>query len=162
MRGVLDPDQRKEYTIRITHYSNDVQPTPGNRETLSELKQRGFILGIITDTIYPLEWKVRRLEKAGVAEFIGIIACSTDLGVHKPDPAIYSYAIKQANLKHGETAFVGHLGSELQGAQKAGMITIGMDDAENDTRAAADYYCKSLPDLLTLPIFQKVYEETTK
>ncbi len=155
MRGVRDSNQRKEYISIITNYSNNVQPTQGNKETLTELKLRGIILGIITDTIYPIEWKVRRLIKAGVAELIDIIACSTDLGVFKPDPAIYSYAVQQANLEHGETAFVGHLGIELQGAHHAGMITIAINDNDNEAEVTADYYCKSLLDLLNLPITQK-------
>jgi len=88
MRGVNDPQQRKEFATRIIDYSNDILPISGAREALTALKERGFLLGIITDTMYPVEWKMRRLEKAGVAEFIDIVACSTNLGAHKPDPAI--------------------------------------------------------------------------
>ena len=84
------------------------------------MKQKGIRLGIITDTMYPVEWKMRRLEKAGVAEFIEIVACSTSIGAHKPDPAVYAYALDQANLSQGESAFVGHLGIELEGAKKVG------------------------------------------
>jgi FMN phosphatase YigB (HAD superfamily) len=152
MRDVFDPQQRKDFSTQIIHFSNDVQPVPGGREALIRLKQQGFILGIITDTMYPIEWKMRRLEKAGVAEFIDIIACSTELGVHKPDPAIYSYALQQAHLLPGESAFVGHLGVELNGAHMAGLITIAINNDEQD--AKADYYCHSLLGLLTLPIFQ--------
>lgn len=152
VRGVLDPVHRQDLTARIILYSNAVLPVPGGREALNGLKLKGFQLGIITDTMYPVEWKMRRLEKAGVAEFIDIVACSTDLGVHKPDPAIYSYALQQAHLQPDEAVFVGHLGVELQGARKAGMITIAIDQ---DRDATADYYCGSLLDLLTLPILSK-------
>jgi FMN phosphatase YigB (HAD superfamily) len=152
MRGVIDSQQRKDFSTQIIYYSNNILPIPGGREALAGLKQQGFLLGIITDTIYPVEWKMRRLEKAGVAEFIDIVACSTELGAHKPDPAVYSYAIKQAHLSEGESAFVGHLGVELDGAHKAGMITIAIDQ---DVNATADYYCNSLLDLLTLPILRR-------
>jgi HAD superfamily hydrolase (TIGR01509 family) len=152
MRGVNDPQQRKEFATRIINYSNDILPIPGAREALTILKQRGFLLGIITDTMYPVEWKMRRLEKAGVAEFIDIVACSTDLGAHKPDPAVYAYAIQQAKLTQNETVFVGHLGVELEGAQKAGMVTVAID---NDPDARADYYCKSLIDMLNIPPLQQ-------
>jgi HAD superfamily hydrolase (TIGR01509 family) len=158
MRAVLDPRQRKEFTTQIIQYSNDVQPIPGGREALTILKQQGFLLGIITDTMYPLEWKMRRLEKAGVAEFIDVVACSTDLGAQKPDPAIYAYALQQAHLSPGESAFVGHLGIELQGARSAGFITIAID---NDQDALADYYCRSLLDLTTLPILQGIHVESS-
>ena len=151
MRGVLDLQQRRDFTEAIIKYSNDIQPMPGGREALAGLKARGLRLGIITDTMYPMEWKMRRLEKAGVAEFIDIVACSTDLGVHKPDPAIYSYALQQAQLAPGEAVFVGHLDVELHGAHQAGMITIAINP---DPGANADYYCDTLLDLLTLKILQ--------
>jgi len=64
---------------------------------------------------------------------------------------VYSYAIQQAKLTPAETAFVGHLGVELEGARKAGMTTIAIF---NDKDAIADYFCESLLDLPTLPIFQ--------
>ena len=150
MRGVIDHQLRKQFASEIVTYSNDVQPIPGVKEALFLMKQKGIRLGIITDTMYPLEWKMRRLEKVGVAEFIEIVACSTAIGAHKPDPAVYAYAIDQANLTREESAFVGHLGIELAGAKKAGMTTIAVD---YDNDAKADYYCQSLKDILGLPIF---------
>ena len=86
-----------------------------------------------------------------LAELIDIVACSTDLGVHKPDPAIYSQALSQAGLSPDESAFVGHLDIELQGAHTAGMITIAIDP---NLEEKADYCCRSLPELLTIPFLQ--------
>ncbi|MGA9397023.1 MAG: HAD family hydrolase, partial [Anaerolineaceae bacterium] len=157
MRNVLDPQQRKNFTLQITNYSNDVQPVPGAREALAKMKELGLLLGIITDTMYPVEWKMRRLEKAGVAEFIDVVACSTELGVHKPDPAVYSYALQQAHLISGESAFVGHLGIEVQGAKTAGMVTIAIN---HDEDSQADYYCNSLMDILKLPIINNTNLES--
>jgi len=149
-RGVENPQLRKAYATEIIDYSNNVQPVQGAREALAKLKQMGIRLGIITDTMYPVEWKMRRLEKAGVAEFIEIIACSTVIGAHKPDPAVYAYALQQANLSREEAAFVGHLGIELAGAKKAGMVTIAID---YDAGAEADYFCNCLNDIPALPLF---------
>ncbi len=153
IRGIQDSQQRSDFSSEIISFSNNIQPTPGARQTLAELKEKGFLLGIITDTMYPREWKMARLKNAGVDEFIDIVACSTELGVHKPDPAIYSYALKQAGLEKGESIFVGHLGIELDGAHTAGMITVAV---YYDPDARADYYCQSITELLTLPILQKV------
>ena len=151
MRGIVDSEQRRVMVGRIVDYSNDVLPVPGARETLTDLKKRGFIIGIVTDTMYPLEWKMRRLTKVGVADYIDVIACSTVLGVHKPDPAMYLDAVRQAHLTPNETAFVGHVAEELEGARRAGMKTVAV---HFDPDAQADYYAKSLLDLLNVPIFQ--------
>ena len=152
MRGVTDPEQRKTLSKKIFDYSDSVIPVPGGREVVAGLKQRGFILGVVTDTMYPLEWKMRRLARVGVAEFVDVVACSTVLGAHKPDPTMYSNALQQAHLAPGEAAFVGHDARELEGARKAGMATVAVN---YDPDAKADYYCKSLLDLLNVPIFKK-------
>ena len=152
MRNIQDIQLRKDMTNQIITYSNDVQPVIGAAKTLQKLKEWGLILGIITDTMYPLEWKMRRLEKAGVSEFIDIVSCSTELGAHKPDPLVYAYALQQAKLKAGDAAFVGHMGVELTGAHQVGMTTIAID---HDEGAIADFYCNSISDLLNLPIITK-------
>ena len=156
MRGVLDPRQRKAFTDQFIDYSNDVHPIPGGREALVGLKKRGFLLGIITDTMYPIEWKMHRLEKAGIAEFIDVVTCSTTLGAYKPDPMVYANALEKAHLKPAESVFVGHLSIELQGAHKEGMVTIAIT---HDPKVRADYFCSSLLDLLTLPIIERSHSE---
>jgi HAD superfamily hydrolase (TIGR01509 family) len=148
--GVNNLQERKEMIQKIVDFSNDVLPVPGCRETLSELKARGYVLGIISDTIYPLEWKLTRLAKAGVADLIEIIACSTDLGMHKPDPTFYRYAVNQANLTSAETAFVGHDIKELRGARRAGMMTVAVN---YDPGAKADHYCQTISEMLQIPDF---------
>ncbi len=153
LRGVTTLEQRQTLVQQILEYSNDVRPVAGGREALAGLKQRGFVLGLVTDTMYPLEWKMRRLAKVGVAEFIDVIACSTAIGVHKPDPAAYWNALEQARLTPSESAFVGHEPGELEGARRAGIATVAVNYAPG---TQADYYAKSLIDLLTVPIFQKL------
>jgi FMN phosphatase YigB (HAD superfamily) len=151
MRGVAAPQERRTLVDKINDHSNHVLPIPGGREALAGLRQRGFVLGIVTDTMYPIECKMRWLNAAGVAEFIDVVACSTVLGVHKPAPAIYLNALQQAHLTPGESAFVGHDAEELEGARQAGMATVAVN---YDPSASADYYARSLVELLEVPIFQ--------
>jgi HAD superfamily hydrolase (TIGR01509 family) len=150
MVGLADAAMRRALVRQINDYSDKVLPIPGGREALAELEQRGFLLGIVTDTIYPIERKMRWLEQVGVAEFIDVIACSTVVGAHKPDPAIYLDALQQARLAPEEAAFVGHDADELDGARRAGMATVAVN---HEPGAQADYYAQSLVDLLNVPIF---------
>ena len=126
MYGVTAPDERAALLAQIMAQPDDIYGLPGARETVQALKQRGFVLSIITDTIYPLARKMRWLEKIGVAEFVDHVACSTELGVHKPDPAIYLGAVRQAGLAVDESAFVGHATDELAGARRVGMKTVAV------------------------------------
>jgi putative hydrolase of the HAD superfamily len=159
IHDVSEPSLRKTFIAEIIEYSNNVDPVPNAKETLQELKRRGYLLGVITDTMYPLEWKNLRLQKAGVNEFIDVIACSTVLGVHKPDPRIYSSALEQAQLSPEQSAFVGHLSIELAGARNAGMMTIAVNYDQN---AIADYYCKSIIDLLEIPLLNNILTTSGK
>lgn len=153
MRGVVDAAHRKILVQQISEQTHDVVTIPGGRAAMAELKQRGFVLGIVTDTMYPVEWKMAWLKKVGIAEFIDIIACSTVLGAHKPNPEIYVNAMQQAKLAPSVSAFVGHDARELEGARRAGMTTVAVNF---DPDAKADFYCTSLLDLLDVPIFQVV------
>ncbi len=154
-RGVAAPAARSEFTRRILEQTRDVYGYPGTRDALLGLKQRGFRLGIITDTMYPLSWKMEWLRQAGVADLIEVIACSSELGVHKPDPAIYLNAMQQAGLTPAESGFVGHDARELRGATHAGMTTVAV---HYDPDAVAQYYAGSLLGLLDVPVFQRAKE----
>jgi HAD superfamily hydrolase (TIGR01509 family) len=154
MLGVESPVEREMLVAKINAYSDQVQAIPGGREVLAGLKQRGFVLGIVTDTVYPIGRKMHWLSQVGVAEFIDVVACSTVVGAHKPDPAIYMNALQQAHLRPYESAFVGHAADELEGARDAGLATVAV---LYEPGARADYYAQSLLDLLNVPIFDRAH-----
>jgi HAD superfamily hydrolase (TIGR01509 family) len=156
MHGVVNPEVRKELGSMISDYSDRVQPVLGGRDALAALKQRGFVLGVVTDTIYPCDRKKRWLDAIGVGEFVDVLACSTALGLHKPEPAIYLRAVQEAGLTPSESAFVGHAADELEGARQAGLVTVAV---YHDPHAMADYYAASLLDMLNVPIFQPIDTE---
>ncbi len=151
-RGMAAASERGAAVQAILAHSDDVYALPGGREALTGLKARGFTLGVITDTMYSLERKMGWLARAGVADLFDIVACSTELGVHKPDPAIYRNALQQSGLTAALSAFVGHDTRELAGARQVGMATVAV---HYDPDAQADYYVGSLLGLLDVPIFQR-------
>ena len=159
MHGIADAQERRILTVEIDEVSNHVVPVPGAREALADLKQRGFAVGVVTDTMHSIEHKMRWLEQVGVAEFVDVVACSTVLGAHKPEPVMYLNAVKQAGLMPDECAFVGHRADEIEGARQAGLATVGVN---YDPDVKADYYAGSLLDLLNVPIFQQPVRSPAK
>lgn len=153
MHGVREDNQRATLRREILAQTFQVFAYPGGKEAMAGLQARGFTLGIVTDTIYPVEWKMKWLEQVGVAEFIKVIACSTTLGAHKPQPAMYLHAVQQAGLTPATAAFVGHDAIELDGAHRAGLMTVAVN---YDSEAQADYYADSLLGLLAVPPFLSV------
>jgi FMN phosphatase YigB (HAD superfamily) len=152
MYGVEPSPVRAGLVQEVLAQTFDVYAYPGGPETMAVLQDRGFLLGIVTDTIYPVEWKMKWLERVGVAEFIKVISCSTVLGAHKPQPAMYLNAVTQAHLDPSEAVFVGHDADELEGAHQAGIATVAV---HYEPGTQADYYAPELLDLLDVPILKQ-------
>jgi len=149
--GVGDPSVRGALVAEIDAHSDSVAAMPGAREALAALKQRGFTLGIITDSVHPVERKRRWLDMLGLSEFVDVLICSTAVGTYKPDPAIYASALQMAHLSPEESVFVGHAADELEGARRVGMTTVAVNP---DPDATADHYAPTLLDMLNLPLFK--------
>ncbi|HEY6073518.1 MAG TPA: HAD family hydrolase [Anaerolineales bacterium] len=152
LHGVSDPKERRTLIRQILQQVHRIAPMLQAAEALGALKQRGFHLGVVTNTMYPLHWKKRWLRTAGVGRFIDIISCSTVVGAVKPDPKIYLDALAQAHVAPSEAAFVGHDDDELVGARAVGMVTVAV---RPDGGADVDYEVRQLTDLLTLLPFQR-------
>jgi len=148
--GVSDVEEREDLIRQVFQQVHRVVPLPDVAEVLGVLKQRGFLLGVISNTMYPLQWKKRWLQRAGVASLIDIISSSTVVGAAKPDPAIYLDALTRARLEPSEAAFVGHEDVELAGARDVGMVTVAVS---SDGGIPANYEVRQLTGLLTLPPF---------
>lgn len=149
--GVESAAERTEIAALILERPHEVFELPGASSTLRELKRRGFVLGVITDTMYPLDWKMSWLAKIGVADYLDNVSCSTVVGSHKPDPAIYMDALNRASLNPGQAVFVGHEARELEGARAVGLVTVAVHCGPD---VKADYYLDTLPELLSLSIAQ--------
>ena len=89
-------------------------------ETLQRLKQR-YKLGVISDTWPSLR---RVLQNAGLSDYFDGITFSCDLGVFKPDEALYQDALRKLGLSGPETVFVDDNPICLEGAEKSGILPI--------------------------------------
>jgi len=148
MHGVDAPQERALMIEKIMSHANNIHAIPGGRETLAALKQRGFLLGIITDTIYPLEWKMGWLEQVGVAELFDVVACSSTLGVHKPDPAIYLLAARMLDLEPARCVVIEDAPVGVQAAKAAGAVCIAVTNSVGPEQlAGADLVVSSLAEV---------------
>jgi len=121
----------------------------GVPETLKELKRKGFILGIISDTATPIREKLGWFSRAGFGNVFDLFISSKELGIRKPSPAIYQEACRGVRLTVGEAVFVGHKASELKGARTVGLKTVAYN---YEKTAKADYYIENFSGLLEIDI----------
>ena len=150
MYGISDPELMELGKHALRDDENNVEFFEGIPETLVALKQKGYLLGIVTDTANPIHAKLNWFERGGFGNVWDSIISSRELGMRKPDPRIYGAALEQLGVQAEQAVFVGHRTLELEGARNACLRTIAFN---YDADAKADYYIERFPDLLTVPLF---------
>jgi len=94
-------------------------PIPGAAECLTRLAEGGLRLGIVSNADGRVE---SALARAGLAQLVEVIVDSGAVGVAKPDPAIFDYALRPLGLDPGETWYLGDTVTfDVRGAEAAGI-----------------------------------------
>jgi putative hydrolase of the HAD superfamily len=125
-----DDDVAEALAPRAEMYARWFHPRPGALETLAELRSRGLPLALISmcapDT--PEMWAASRF--AGTVD-VEVFSC--DVGLRKPEPAIYLYACERLGMEPNACLYCGD-GSyrELTGAAAVGMTAVEIRDPEVD------------------------------
>ena len=147
--GVQGEEHLKAGRAVLEQESDAVEIFEGVGETLIQLKERGFLLGIVTDTALPIAKKLRWFQQGGFVHVWDAVISSCDIGIRKPNAGIYQAALRQLGVTSEETVFVGHDASEIRGAEHVGLTTVAFN---YDDDAHADLYVEHFKGLLTLPI----------
>jgi len=88
---------------------------------VESLKARGFRVAILSNNN---EIHTASLRKKKVFEPFKDVFLSQNLGMRKPDPAIYEHVLKELNVKPDETIFIDDALENIEAAQKLGMHTV--------------------------------------
>jgi putative hydrolase of the HAD superfamily len=147
--GVSQPEDIERGKQILAEEDSSISFFDGVQQTLLDLKQRGYLLGIVTDTANPIYIKLKWFEQGGFEHVWDSIISSHEIGVRKPDPRIYCAAMQQLGVETDQVAFIGHKTSELDGARALGIKTIAFNYENN---AQADFYIQHFSDLLKLPV----------
>ncbi len=132
--------------------SEEEKPYPDAVPTLEELKRRGFRLGVIANQNQGTE---ARLAAWGLLSFFDVIAASAELGLAKPDPAIFRWALERAGCDALRAVMVGdRLDNDIAPANRLGMHSVRLlrglgayhRPQSADERPA--YTVRTLPELL--------------
>lgn len=148
--GVTQPEQMARGKQALIDDDSNVAFFEGVPETLCALKEKGYLLGIVTDTANSLSSKLNWFERGGFGHVWDSIISSMDVGTRKPDAKIYHAALRQLGLTADQVVFVGHRAAELEGARAVGMKTVAFN---YDQDARADYFIQEFSDLLKVPFF---------
>lgn len=100
---------------------------PDALSTLAVLRQRGYILGVVTNRDYGGQPFREDLQVMGLLNYFEYrhMAISADLGIRKPHPGIFRYALERLGALAEETAMVGdNLEADVGGARQLNMLGI--------------------------------------
>lgn len=121
---LTDLTQRQRVSEAISAASRVIRLYPGVLTTLARLRALGIGAGVITNTFQSAAEKWSWFERHGIAPYLERIISSIEVGVAKPDPAIYRLYVEACGLSPAEVAFVGHDRNELLGAERAGLVCL--------------------------------------
>ncbi len=103
------------------HLFDDILPT------LGELQRRGFLLGVVTNRWHGGEPFLEDLEAMGLLDYFDAnhMAISADLGIRKPNPAIFQHALDALRVPAEEAAMVGDsFGADVVGAKQLNIFAV--------------------------------------
>lgn len=101
---------------------NRLEPYPDVRAVLDGLRER-YRLAAVTDA--QSAWALPELKAAGLGGYFFPVIVSGDLGFRKPDPRIFSVALRRMHLAPEETVFVGNdMFRDIFGARQVGLRTV--------------------------------------
>jgi len=123
---------------------------PETLEVLTQLKARGFELGIISNFDSRYFQVARALE---IHPYFDSVTISSLAGAAKPASKIFSFALEQHMLNPDEALHVGdHPIEDYEGARQAGLHTVLIDRSASG--GCEHQSLSSLVPLLTLPLLQ--------
>ncbi|MEE9123698.1 MAG: HAD-IA family hydrolase [candidate division NC10 bacterium] len=98
---------------------------PGASEVLAALGEKGVLMGVISNADGRLE---TILNEAGLAGHFSVIADSRVVGIEKPDPRIFHWALERTGVLPEQAAYVGDFYSlDVVPARRLGLHAILLD-----------------------------------
>jgi putative hydrolase of the HAD superfamily len=110
---------------KLREYKWEFKVYDDSLPTLEELKNRGLIIGLVSNVIKDMEPTYTEL---GIQPYLDFKVTSSEVGYDKPRPEIFEAALKKAQVKPEESIFVGdqyHL--DIVGARGVGIKGVLID-----------------------------------
>jgi putative hydrolase of the HAD superfamily len=124
----------------------------GAAETLAALRDSGYRLGLISNTIWPAELHMEDLEEIGLLHLLEHLTFSGEVGMWKPSRQIFQHTLDALGVAPEHAVFVGDNPHEdIMGAHAAGMRAIWIRSREfllGDVQT--DAIIETLPELLPI------------
>ncbi len=124
------PAWAEEFSARISAHMSEVYKPESIipedvRRALPELKQAGFILGVISNRDKPFQ---ETLHEHGIGDFFDFSLAAGEVNSYKPEPGVFEYALGSLKLSAQEAIYVGdNYYADVVGARRAGLRPVLYD-----------------------------------
>ncbi len=121
----------------------------GVAETLLELKQRGYRLGVVSSGS---ESRVcREIERSDLRDCFQVVICNEHIVNKKPHPEGLEIALRRIGSMNSEAAYVGDAPEDIEMGKQGQVLTVGVRSAYPSSArvlsAKPDLYLESLTEL---------------
>lgn len=109
----------------VHHYGEQVaQPVADARETINELKRKGYRLGVVSSGT---ECRVvREISELGLESVFEVVVCNEHMTNKKPHPEGLETALRSLGCLREHSAYVGDSPEDIEMGKRAHMFTVGV------------------------------------
>ena len=109
----------------VQHYGEQTaQPVPRAQETIKDLKQKGYRLGVVSSGS---ECRVaREISELGLERFFETVICNEQMENKKPHPEGLETAIRSLGCVSDATGYVGDSPEDIEMGKRANLFTVGV------------------------------------
>jgi putative hydrolase of the HAD superfamily len=98
---------------------------PDAKDVLGALKQRGYLVGVLSNTMWPSGHHLEVFARDDLDEFIDVAVYTSELDVAKPHSEAFRVTLAKLHVEPHESVYVGdRLWEDVTGAAEVGMRTI--------------------------------------
>lgn len=150
--GTIRAEQRERFEARL----GEVVLRPGVGRYLEDAAELGLKTAVASNS--RRDWVDGFLERAGVADRFDAVRCRDDVGVHKPDPAVYLSALEALGVDASGGLALEDSPMGLLSAKRAGLICVAVPNPLTEVLPMndADLVVESLEDVPLRELLRRV------
>ena len=128
------------------------QPFPDARDVLVCLRERGYKLGLLSNTWWAAEWHNADLAAHGLAGLLDELVYTSDLPHSKPHPFVFAEVCRRVGVPAAACVMVGdRLLDDIAGAQAAGLRAVWRENTSPFPRPTGITPTATIASLSALP-----------
>jgi len=153
LRGLgleLEPDLiERVMELEQQGWLSSVHVGPDVAQTLTTLRARGLRLGLVSNAAYRPRLMTQQLAALGLLPYFDGVTFSSEVGVRKPHPEIFTDALRKVGVEARRAVFVGdRVREDIQGPQRLGMrAVLSREWRQEDDPGVADFVIQRLGEL---------------